>query len=80
MSLIHYLLEVDGAYLHSLTWKEVAGDATLRQYLHSVNWVHKGIQSDNILFLLTGDDALKDGALVSPMISGFEFSRPRPLG
>jgi len=41
--------------------------------LHAVNWLHKGLRSHNILFF--GDsDAEIDYS--SPLISGFDYSRP----
>jgi len=42
-------------------------------YLHAVNWVHKGIRSDSVLFEPGKIDQLSDLDLV---VSGFEFSRP----
>jgi hypothetical protein len=39
---------------------------------HAVNWLHKGIRSDNVVFL--GADSVPD--LSKPLISGFELSRP----
>lgn len=41
-------------------------------YLHAVNWLHKAIRSDNILFLYDGD--IPD--LTEPILSGFDLSRP----
>ena len=38
-------------------------------YLHAVKWLHKGLRSDSIIFSTHGD-------LASPLISGFDFSRP----
>lgn len=37
-------------------------------YLHGVNWLHKGLRSDNII--------IPNGDLANPLISGFDFSRP----
>lgn len=43
---------------------------------HAVNWLHKGLRSDNILFF--SDTVLGDGELdfSAPYISGFDYSRP----
>lgn len=42
-------------------------------YLHAVNWVHKDIRSENILFASGPDHSID---LTRPLLSGFEFSRP----
>lgn len=42
-------------------------------YLHSVNWLHKGFRSDNIVFF-TSPDQTPDYA--TPIVSGFEYARP----
>lgn len=42
-------------------------------YLHAVNWVHKGIRSDSVLFEPAKIDRVSDLDLV---LSGFEFARP----
>ncbi|KAK3905054.1 prion-inhibition and propagation-domain-containing protein [Staphylotrichum tortipilum] len=56
--------------------------------LHAVNWLHKGIFSDNVVFHFSeeeeeegkGDGGLGDGGLAygpaNPLLCGFEFSRP----
>lgn len=53
--------------------------------LHAVNWLHKGIFSDNVVFHLAGDhDDEENGGKKQglgydpekPVLSGFEFSRP----
>ncbi|KAK8096025.1 hypothetical protein PG999_014047 [Apiospora kogelbergensis] len=41
--------------------------------LHAVNWLHKGLRSQNILFFRDEDDRLDLGR---PYVSGFEYSRP----
>lgn len=41
-------------------------------YLHGVNWLHKGLRSDNII--------IPNGDLTNPLISGFDFSRPDVSG
>ena len=43
-------------------------------YLHAVNWLHKGLRSKSILFFT--DINQKQTELSSPIISGFDFSRP----
>ena len=42
-------------------------------YLHAVDWLHKGIRSENILF----ED---EGNLSRPLLSGFDYSRPAKPG
>ncbi|KAL2260143.1 hypothetical protein VTK26DRAFT_5946 [Humicola hyalothermophila] len=52
--------------------------------LHAVNWLHKGIFGDNVLFVFRGrGEAGAEEAATwlgydpeSPLLSGFEFSRP----
>ena len=52
-------------------------------YLHAVSWLHKGIRSDNVLFMryqsattnLRADDSTM-ADLNSPIMSGFDYSRP----
>ncbi|KAH8662766.1 prion-inhibition and propagation-domain-containing protein [Ilyonectria robusta] len=53
----------------SLAWKL----ASSLLYLHTTNWLHKGIHSGNVIFSFDGDkfDAEK------PILSGFEYSRPQ---
>jgi hypothetical protein len=40
-------------------------------YLHGVNWIHKDIRSDNVVFFGDGSNELIDAKL-----AGFQFSRP----
>ncbi|KAK6506575.1 hypothetical protein TWF506_011481 [Arthrobotrys conoides] len=48
-------------------------------YLLLVGWLHKGLRSDNILFLLDGkSNAIED--LKGPYLAGFEVSRQNNLG
>ncbi|KAK4154347.1 prion-inhibition and propagation-domain-containing protein [Chaetomidium leptoderma] len=49
--------------------------------LHAVNWLHKGIFSDNVVFHSGGEDSDSNQAGLGynpekPIMSGFEFSRP----
>ena len=52
-------------------------------YLHAVSWLHKGIRSDNVLFIRyqgtaiisrSNDSTTTD--ISSPIMSGFDYSRP----
>lgn len=46
-------------------------------YLHAVNWLHKGLRSKNILFFSETDETqTAPTELSSPIVSGFDFSRP----
>lgn len=45
-------------------------------YLHTVNWLHKGLESDSILFVLPKSRSWQPSDLEEPIISGFGFSRP----
>ena len=42
-------------------------------YLHSVNWLHKGLRSNNIIFFTPPGKMPEYGA---PIIAGFEYARP----
>ncbi|KAL2148096.1 hypothetical protein VTH82DRAFT_2396 [Thermothelomyces myriococcoides] len=42
-------------------------------YLHAVNWLHKGLRSDNIIFFRT---TVGQVDYSKPYLSGFDFSRP----
>lgn len=48
--------------------------------LHAVNWLHKGIFSDNVVFHFSGEEDAAGGKGVydsaKPLLCGFEFSRP----
>lgn len=43
---------------------------------HSAGWLHKGFHSGNIVFLHKSNDA-KDLTVDSPLITGFQFTRPQ---
>ncbi|KAK5742094.1 hypothetical protein LTR17_003602 [Elasticomyces elasticus] len=43
---------------------------------HAVNWMYKGLRSDNILFFNAGDH---QPDITAPYVSGFELSRPSIL-
>ena len=56
-------------------------------YLHAVSWLHKGIRSDNVVFIETserpgpnddkkGVNRVSANILSSPLLSGFDYSRP----
>ena len=53
----------------SLSWKL----ASSLLYLHTANWLHKGIHSGNVVFPCVVDDV----DLQNPILSGFEYSRPQ---
>ncbi|KAI1412810.1 prion-inhibition and propagation-domain-containing protein [Hypoxylon sp. FL1857] len=40
---------------------------------HAVDWLHKGLRSDNVLFLSTG---MAEQSLTAPFITGYDLSRP----
>ena len=42
-------------------------------YLHAVNWLHKGIRSDNVLFQPAEDRSIK---MYEPVLTGYEHARP----
>ncbi|CEJ81043.1 hypothetical protein VHEMI01195 [[Torrubiella] hemipterigena] len=42
-------------------------------YLHTVDWLHKGIHSGNVVFVFNGDEFKTS----QPILSGFDFSRPQ---
>jgi hypothetical protein len=43
-------------------------------YLHAVSWLHKGLRSKSIVFFI--DTIQEQTDLSSPIVSGFDFSRP----
>lgn len=70
--------------------------ASSLMFLHSVNWLHKGLRSDNVLFFdgtqsddfmrklkKLNEDGLDDENAVdyaSPILSGFDYARPANKG
>ena len=46
--------------------------ATCVLYLHAVNWLHKGLRSDSVLFVSNTDRT----SLPEPYLTGFEYARP----
>lgn len=42
-------------------------------YLHAVNWLHKGLRSDGVIFFPNSSDAR---SIRNPYISGYEYARP----
>ena len=44
-------------------------------YLHAVNWLHKGLRSDSVVFLPTDPSASKP-VIDQPYVTGFEYARP----
>lgn len=59
----------------SLTKRIALSHALARcmMYLHSVNWLHKGFRSSNVLFFPTTDS---EPALAEPVLAGFDYARP----
>jgi hypothetical protein len=45
-------------------------------YLHIVNWLHKAVRSENVIFLFSDDQF----DIEKPVLSGFEYSRPDSSG
>lgn len=59
--------------------------ATCLLYLHSVNWLHKGLRSHNVVFFpsASGSDGGCGTAKIDwskPYLSGFDFARPARAG
>lgn len=44
--------------------------------LHTSGWLHKGIRSDNILFLDMGDFKWNAGKATGPFLAGYDYARP----
>lgn len=54
-------------------------------YLHSVNWLHKGLRSHNIIFFPLSSHGVQKGRSTDldyskPYLSGFDFARPARPG
>ena len=45
-------------------------------YLHAVNWLHKGLRSDGVMFFPNSDTS----NITDPYITGYEYSRPEKDG
>ena len=49
-------------------------------YLHSVDWLHKGLRSDNVIFFLPhhrkDSETQPQPDYAGPLIAGFEYARP----
>ena len=43
-------------------------------YLHAVNWLHKGLRSDGVMFFPNSDS--DTSSITDPYITGYEYSRP----
>ncbi|KAI9681806.1 MAG: hypothetical protein M1829_000551 [Trizodia sp. TS-e1964] len=59
--------------------------ANCLQHLHSVNWMHKGLRSHNIIFFPTKDPQAEIAQLdlagfSKPYLSGFDYARPASSG
>ncbi|KAL9001435.1 MAG: hypothetical protein Q9169_000010 [Polycauliona sp. 2 TL-2023] len=44
--------------------------------LHTSGWLHKGIRSDNILYVESGDNRWENGSAQGPFLAGYEYARP----
>ena len=54
--------------------------ATCVLYLHAVNWLHKALRSDSILFFPNSNDNNNNANLGQPKLTGFELARPDKPG
>ncbi|MCJ1293715.1 hypothetical protein MMC34_005270 [Xylographa carneopallida] len=43
--------------------------------LHTSGWLHKGLRSENILFIERGDSTWANGAELTPYVGGYDFAR-----
>lgn len=43
--------------------------------LHTSGWLHKGIRSDNVLFIDRGDLNWENGTSLGPYVTGYEYAR-----
>ena len=69
------LIQSTGRRPPSLTKRISLAHAIARclMYLHSVNWLHKGLRSDNVIFFIPPS---KVPEYDQPLIAGFEYARP----
>ncbi|KAI4206267.1 MAG: hypothetical protein LQ346_001163 [Caloplaca aetnensis] len=44
--------------------------------LHTAGWLHKGIRSENVLFIGAGKNKWRKGSAFGPYLAGYEYSRP----
>ncbi|KAI4176193.1 MAG: hypothetical protein LQ348_006051 [Seirophora lacunosa] len=44
--------------------------------LHTAGWLHKGIRSENVLFVGVGENEWRKGSAFGPYLAGYEYSRP----
>ncbi|KAI4261173.1 MAG: hypothetical protein L6R42_003624 [Xanthoria sp. 1 TBL-2021] len=44
--------------------------------LHTSGWLHKGIRSDNVLYIDTGDSKWEYCSANGPFLAGYEYARP----
>ena len=44
--------------------------------LHTAGWLHKGLRSDNILYLDLGNSKWEDGTAQGPFLAGYDYARP----
>ena len=45
-------------------------------HLHTAGWLHKGLRSDNVLYLNLGNFRWEDGTAYGPFLAGYEYARP----
>lgn len=76
ISLLELLQEEREKPITSLTAriKLATAIAECVERLHAVNWLHKGIRSQNILFFKNEKEGEVD--ITNPYLSGFDYSRP----
>jgi len=69
---------LSGVFMPSLTKRLSLARAIVESllYLHAVEWLHKGMRSDSILFVGEENNDSRDVDLSDPILSGFDYSRP----
>lgn len=74
VSLLDLLLDTE-VKVPSLTTRVALAKAIAEciEKLHAVNWLHKGLRSDNVLFFRSGN---VECDISRPYLSGFDYSRP----